>query len=355
MAAARKSPVLTGLRIEGLPDAAQINLIIDREKADTFGVTFADINAAISANIGSDYVNQFPNGGRLQRVLIQADKNQRMQASDLLKLNVRNANGGMVPLSAFAQVQWSKGPLQIVAYNGYPAVRISGSAAPGHSSGEAIKEMQRLAGELPQGFGYEWTGQSLQEIQSGSQTPYLMGLTVLFVFLLLSALYESWSIPLSVLLVVPLGIIGAVLAVTLRDMSNDVYFKVGLITIIGLSSKNAILIIEFAKDLHKEGKSLYDATIEAARIRFRPIIMTSLAFTLGVMPLAIATGASAASQNAIGTGVMGGMITATIIAVPFVPVFFVFVMKLFGSKKVLEKPKPHTPARPRERAEAPAE
>ena len=355
MAAAGKSPVLTGLRIEGLPDSAQINLIIDREKADTFGVTFADINAAISANIGSAYVNQFPNGGRLQRVLIQADKDQRMQGADLLKLNVRNASGGMVPLSAFARIEWSKGPLQIVAYNGYPAVRISGSAAPGHSSGEAINEMQRLASQLPNGFGYEWTGQSLQEIQSGSQTPYLMGLTILFVFLLLSALYESWSIPLSVMLVVPLGIIGAVLAVMLRDMSNDVYFKVGMITIIGLSSKNAILIIEFAKDLHKEGKSIYEATIEAARIRFRPIIMTSLAFTLGVMPLAIATGASAASQNAIGTGVMGGMITATVVAVPFVPVFFVFVMKLFGSKKVLEKPEPRESGRVRERAEAPAE
>jgi multidrug efflux pump len=250
-----------------------------------------------------------------------------------LKLNVRNANGGMVPLSSFARLDWSRGPLQVVGYNGYPSVRISGDAAPGYSSGAAIDEMQRLAASLPNGFGYEWTGQSLQEIQSGSQAPFLMGLTVLFVFLLLAALYESWSIPLSVMMVVPLGIIGAVLAVTLRDMPNDVYFKVGLITIIGLSAKNAILIIEFAKDLRAEGKSLFDATIEAAQIRFRPIIMTSLAFTLGVVPLAIATGASAASQNAIGTGVMGGMITATIIAVPFVPVFFVFVMKLFDRRQ----------------------
>src|SRR5262249_41457051 len=249
-----------------------------------------------------------------QRVTVQADQGKRMQAADLLKLNVRNSNGGMVPLSAFARVDWTKGPLQVVGYNGYPAVRIGGSAAPGYSSRAGIEEMERLAAELPAGFGYEWTQQSLQEIQSGSQAPFLMGLTVLFVFLLLAALYESWSIPLSVILVVPLGIIGAVLAVTMRGMENDVYFKVGLITIIGLSAKNAILIVEFAKDLRAEGKSLFEATVEAAQIRFRPIIMTSLAFTLGVVPLAIASGASAASQNAIGTGVMGGMITATIIA-----------------------------------------
>ncbi len=332
MAAAAQSPILTGLRIEGLPDAAQINLIIDRDKADTFGVTFANINAALSDYVGSSFVNQFPNAGRLQRVLIQADQGNRMQADDLLKLNVRNAQGGMVPLGAFARIDWSKGPLQVVAYNGYPAIRISGGAAPGYSSGTAIKEMERLASDLPNGFGYEWTGQSLQEIQSGAQAPYLMGLTVLFVFLLLSALYESWSIPLSVMLVVPLGIVGAVLAVTFRGMSNDVYFKVGMIAIIGLSSKNAILIVEFAKDLHKNGRTLREAVVEAARIRFRPIIMTSLAFALGVMPLAIAKGASAASQNAIGTGVLGGMITATVVAVPFVPVFFVFVIGLFSRR-----------------------
>jgi multidrug efflux pump len=337
LAEAAKSPVLTGLRIEGLPEAAQVNLVIDREKANAFGVSFADINSAISANIGSAYVNDFPNTGRLQRVMVQAGEKERMQAADLLKLNVRNADGGMVPFSAFAHIEWSKGPLQVIAYNGYPAVRISGDAAPGYSSGAAITEMERLATGLPPGFGYEWTGQSLQEIQSGSQAPYLMGMTVLFIFLLLAALYESWSIPLSVMLVVPLGIVGAVLAVMLRDMSNDVYFKVGLITIIGLSAKNAILIIEFAKDLRARGMSVFDATVEASRIRFRPIIMTSLSFTLGVTPLAVAVGASAASQNAIGTGVMGGMITATIIAVPFVPIFFVFVVRLFGGRKALEK------------------
>ncbi|PTM92150.1 efflux RND transporter permease subunit [Mycoplana dimorpha] len=336
LAAAQQSKIVAGLRVEGMPDAAQVNLIIDREKANAFGVTFADINSTISANLGSSYVNDFPNAGRMQRVTVQADAEKRMQTSDLLKLNVRNASGGMVPLSSFASVEWIRGPAQIVGYNGYPSVRISGQAAPGYSSGDAIAEMERLAADLPNGFGYEWTGQSLQEIQSGSQAPALIALSILFVFLLLAALYESWSIPLSVMLVVPLGVIGSVLAVMLRGMSNDVYFLVGLIAIIGLSAKNAILIIEFAKDLRAEGKPLKEAAIEAARLRFRPILMTSLAFTLGVLPLAIATGPSAASQNAIGTGVMGGMISATVLAVVFVPVFFVFIMKMFGGKTKTE-------------------
>jgi multidrug efflux pump len=333
LAEGAKSQIVTGLRVEGMPDAAQVNLVIDREKANTFGITFADINSTISTNLGSSYVNDFPNAGRMQRVTVQADSGNRMKTEDLLKLNVRNASGGMVPLSAFANVEWSKGAAQLVGYNGYPAVRIGGQAAPGYSSGAAIAEMERLAADLPAGFGYEWTGQSLQEIQSGSQAPFLIALSIIFVFLLLAALYESWSIPISVIMVVPLGVIGAVAAVMLRDMPNDVYFKVGLIAIIGLSAKNAILIIEFAKDLRAEGKSLMEATIEASHLRFRPIIMTSLAFTLGVVPLAIATGASAASQNAIGTGVLGGMISATVLAIFFVPVFFVFVMKLFGEGK----------------------
>lgn len=337
MAAAAQSAIVSGLRIEGMPDAAQVDLIIDREKANTFGVTFAEINSTISANLGSSYVNDFPNAGKMQRVTVQSDAERRMQTDDLLNLNVRNANGGMVPLSSFASVEWRKGPAQIVGYNGYPAIRIGGQAAPGYSSGAAIEEMERLADQLPAGFGYEWTGQSLQEIQSGSQAPALIALSILFVFLLLAALYESWSIPLSVILVVPLGVIGSVLAVTVMGMSNDVYFKVGLIAIIGLSAKNAILIIEFAKDLRKEGMSLLDATVEAAKLRFRPIIMTSLAFSLGVLPLAIASGASAASQNAIGTGVLGGMISATVLAVFFVPVFFVFVTKLFGRGKAAAK------------------
>ncbi|NKL37900.1 multidrug efflux RND transporter permease subunit [Rhizobium leguminosarum bv. viciae] len=330
---ASQNPIISGIRPEGMPDSAQLVLVIDREKANTFGVAFADINSTITANLGSSYVNDFPNSGRMQRVIVQAQDKSRLQAEDLMKLNVRNASGGMVPLSSFAVAEWQKGPAQIVGYNGYPSVRISGAPAPGYSSGAAIIEMERLASELPDGFGFEWTGQSLEELRSGSQAPFLFGLSILFVFLLLSGLYESWSIPLSVMLVVPLGVIGCVLAVMSRDMSNDIYFKVGLIAIIGLSAKNAILIVEFAKDGYAEGKSLMDAAIEGARLRFRPIIMTSLAFTLGMVPLAIATGPSAASQNAIGTGVLGGMISATVLAIFFVPVFFVFVLRLLRTKR----------------------
>ena len=327
--AARASPVLAGVRVEGLPDAAQINLVIDREKANAFGVGFSDINATLSANFGSSYVNDYPNAGRMQRVTVQAAAAQRMQSLDLLTLNVRNSHGGMVPLSAFASVDWMRGPSQVVGYNGYPSIRIGGQSAAGYSSGDAIAEMERLSRQLPAGFGFEWTGQSFQEIRSGSQAPFLIGLSVLFVFLLLAALYESWTIPLSVMLVVPLGVLGSVCAVMLRGLPNDIYFLVGLIAIIGLSAKNAILIVEFAKDLVAEGRSVREAAIEAAQMRFRPILMTSLAFTLGVVPLAIATGASAASQNAIGTGVLGGMISATLLAIFFVPVFFTFVLGFF--------------------------
>lgn len=333
MAQAQQSGMIVGVRPEGLPDAAQVLLSIDREKANTFGVTFADINNTITANLGSSYVNDFPNEGRMQRVIVQAGETSRLQAEDLLKLNVRNASGGMVPLAAFADVKWQRGPAQIIGYNGYPSVRISGMAAPGVASGAAIEKMQELAKQLPEGFGYEWTGQSLEELESGSQAPFLFGFSILFVFLLLAGLYESWSIPLSVMLVVPLGVIGAVLAVFLRDMPNDIYFKVGLIAIIGLSAKNAILIVEFAKDYFAEGRNLKDSAVEAAKIRFRPIIMTSLAFALGVVPLAIATGPSAASQNAIGTGVLGGMISATVLAIIFVPAFFVFVLRVFRTKR----------------------
>jgi multidrug efflux pump len=336
MAKAGSSPVVTGLRVEGMPDAAQVVLVIDREKANTFGVSFSDINNAITANLGSSYINDYPNAGRMQRVIVQAQDRSRLQIEDVLRINVRNAQGGMVPLSSLAIAEWRKGSPQIVGYNGYPAVRLSGQPAPGYSSGVAIAEMERLASELPEGFGFEWTGQSLEEITSGSQAPLLFGLSILFVFLLLAGLYESWSIPLSVMLVVPLGIIGSVLAVMLRDMPNDIYFKVGLIAIIGLSAKNAILIVEFAKDYYAQGRSLLDAAVDAARLRFRPIVMTSLAFALGVVPLAIATGPSAASQNAIGTGVLGGMVSATVLAIFFVPAFFVFVLKVLRTKRPSE-------------------
>jgi multidrug efflux pump len=240
-----------------------------------------------------------------------------------------NNKGAAVPLSAFASTRWVNGAMQTIRYNGYPAIRISGDAAPGRSTGEAMDEMERLAAQLPAGFGYEWTGQSREEKLSGAQAAILLGFSLLAVFLCLAALYESWSIPMSVILVVPLGIVGALLGATLRDFPNDVYFKVGLITIIGLSAKNAVLIIEYAKDLHAQGKSLVDAALEACHLRFRPIIMTSMAFILGVLPLVVASGAGSASQRAIGTGVMGGMITATSLLVLFVPVFFVVVTRFF--------------------------
>ncbi|MBK5951052.1 multidrug efflux RND transporter permease subunit [Rhodobium orientis] len=338
MGQASQGGKVVGVRPEGMPFAAQVMLTIDRKKANTFGVTFAEINNTITANLGSAYINDFPNAGRMQRVIVQAKDQARMQPEDIMKLNVRNANGGMVPMSAIASFDWQKGPAQVIGYNGYPAVRIAGAPAPGLSSGDAITEMERLAGTLPKGIGYEWTGPSLEEIKSGAQAPILLSLSILFVFLLLAALYESWAIPFAVILVVPLGVIGCVAAVMLRGMPNDVYFKVGLIAIIGLSAKNAILIVEFAKDYYAEGRTLVESAVAAARVRFRPIIMTSLAFTLGVVPLAIATGPSSASQNAIGTGVFGGMISATILAIFFVPVFFVFILSLFARKKKTEEP-----------------
>ncbi|MDH5538797.1 MAG: efflux RND transporter permease subunit, partial [Rhizobacter sp.] len=276
----------------------------------------------------------FPNAGRLQRVVVQADAPDRMQPDDLLRLNVLNNAGKLVPLSAMATTRWITGPMQTIRYNGYPTMRLAGDAAPGFSTGEAMDEMERLVQQLPAGFAFEWTGQSREERQSGAQTLILLGFSLLAVFLCLAALYESWSIPFSVLLAVPLGVLGAVLGALLRDMPNDVFFKVGLITVIGLSAKNAILIIEFAKDLHAQGKSLVEATLTACHLRFRPILMTSIAFILGVLPLVVSTGAGSASQRAIGTGVMGGMITATLLAVFFVPVFFVVVRSIFkGSER----------------------
>ena len=338
IAEANASRVLQKVYVEGLPPAPQVNLMIDREKAGAFGVTFEDINQTISTNLGSNYINDFPNRGRMQRVIVQADRASRMNADDILNYNVKNSRGQLVPFSAFATVQWSKGPTQIAGFNYYPAVRISGEAKPGFTSGDAIAEMERLAGKLPRGFGFEWTGQSLQEKLSGSQAPFLLGLSVLVVFLLLAALYESWTIPLAVLLTVPLGICGAVIAATLRGLPNDVYFTVGLITIIGLAAKDAILIIEFAKDLRAQGKPLVEATIEACSLRFRPILMTGLAFVCGVLPMAIATGAGGASQQALGTSVMGGMIAVVILALLMVPVFFVSVQRvLAGDREKVEE------------------
>ncbi|MBV7535878.1 efflux RND transporter permease subunit [Duganella sp. sic0402] len=331
---AGKSAVLKGVRPEGLEDAPQLRVEIDREKANALGVAFADINSMMSSALGSSYVNDFTSSGRQQRVIVQADAPRRLQPQDILQLNVRSASGAMVPFSSFASSRWIQGPVQLVRYNGYPAIKLTGDAAPGRSTGEAMAELERLAQQLPPGFGIEWTGQSLEEKTSGSQAPMLFALSLLAAFLVLAALYESESIPIAVLLVVPLGVLGALLGAHMRSLPNDVYFKVGLIAIIGLSAKNAILIIEFAKDLQAQGKGLIEATLEAVHLRFRPIIMTSLAFILGVLPLVIATGAGSASQRAIGTGVMGGMITATVLAVFLVPVFFVVVRRIFkGSER----------------------
>ena len=335
LANAGKSKVLTNVREASLAESPQVQLEIDRRQANALGVSFADIGSVLDVAVGSSYVNDFPNQGRMQRVVVQAEGDQRSQVEDLLKIHVRNNSGKMVPLGAFVQAKWVSGPVQLTRYNGYPAVSISGEPAAGHSSGEAMAEIERLVAQLPPGAGLEWTGLSLQERLSGSQAPMLMALSLLIVFLCLAALYESWSIPTAVLLVVPLGILGAVLAVTLRGMPNDVFFKVGLITLIGLSAKNAILIIEFAKHLVDQGVDAADAAVQAARLRLRPIVMTSLAFILGVVPLAIASGASSASQQAIGTGVIGGMLSATL-AVVFVPVFFVVVMRLAGRRQARE-------------------
>ncbi len=330
--AAARSPILQDVFVEGLSPAPQIQLNIDREKASALGVSFEEINNTISTNLGSNYVNDFPNRGRMQRVVVQADRPARMQAEEILGYYVRNAQGQLVPLSSFATVNWAVGPAQIVGFNYYPSVRISGSAKPGFTSGDAIREMERLAGQLPRGFGYEWTGQSLQEKQSGAQAPLLLALSALLVFLVLAALYESWTIPLAVLLTVPLGILGAVVAAMVRGLPNDVYFTVALVTIIGLAAKDGILIIEFAKSLREQGKSLIDATLEACHLRFRPILMTGLAFCFGVAPMVIASGASAKSQHALGSVVMGGMISVVILALLLVPVFFVVVQRAFGDK-----------------------
>jgi multidrug efflux pump len=331
---ASQSKLLAGVRPDGLEDAPQLQLDIDRDKASALGVGFDAINATLSTSLGSAYVNDFQSQGRLQRVVVQADAPERMQPDDLLRLNVVNARGQPVPLSAFAATRWITGPMQSIRYNGYPTMRIAGDAASGVSTGEAMAEMERLAAKLPAGFAFEWTGQSREERLAGATAIYLFGFSLLAVFLCLAALYESWTIPLAVILVVPLGVLGVVVATELRGFANDIYFKIGLITIIGLSAKNAVLIIEFARSLQAHGRSAMEAVLAAAHLRFRPIVMTSMAFVLGVLPLAIASGAGSASQRSIGTGVMGGMVSAVALSVLFVPVFFVVVRRWFkGSER----------------------
>ncbi len=326
---ASKNPILAGVRPEGQEVGPQLFLDVDRLKAESLGVSISDLNDTLQSTLGVAYINDFNRQGRVLRVQMQADAGLRGTPADILRLTVRNNKGGMVTLSELVTTRWVFGAPKLDRYNGMPAMKLSGGPAPGHSTGEAVAEMEKIAQQLPPGIGYEWSSTSFEERMSGQQAPLLFSVSLIVVFLCLAALYESWSIPFAVLLVVPLGVFGAVLAVTLRGLPNDVYFKVGLIAIIGLSSKNAILIIEFARKLQDDGMSLIDATLEACRLRFRPILMTSIAFIVGVLPLAISTGAGAQSRHAIGTGVMGGMIAATLLAVFLVPVFFVVVRKIF--------------------------
>lgn len=328
---AQHPDLLVRVRPNGLEDTPQFKLDVDQEKAQALGVSLSDINEAISAALGGYYVNDFIDRGRVKKVYVQADAQFRMLPEDINNLYVRSANGEMVPFSTFSSARWIYGSPRLERYNGMPSMELLGEAAPGRSTGEAMALMENLASRLPNGIGYDWTGMSYQERLSGNQAPALYAISLIVVFLCLAALYESWSIPFSVMLVVPLGVVGALLAASLRGLNNDVYFQVGLLTTIGLSAKNAILIVEFAKDLmEKEGRGLIEATLEASRMRLRPILMTSLAFILGVMPLVISRGAGSGAQNAVGTGVMGGMLTATLLAIFFVPVFFVVVKRRFN-------------------------
>ncbi|WP_312074343.1 multidrug efflux RND transporter permease subunit AcrB [Atlantibacter sp.] len=330
---AKHPDLLAGVRPNGLEDTPQYKIDIDQEKAQALGVSISDINTTLGSAWGGSYVNDFIDRGRVKKVYVMSQAEYRMLPEDLNYWYVRNADGQMVSFAAFSTAHWEYGSPRLERYNGLPSMEILGEAVPGKSTGEAMNMMEELASKLPTGIGYDWTGMSYQERLSGNQAPALYAISLIVVFLCLAALYESWSIPFSVMLVVPLGVIGALLAATFRGLNNDVYFQVGLLTTIGLSAKNAILIVEFAKDLmDKEGKGLVEATLEAVRMRLRPILMTSLAFILGVMPLVISSGAGSGAQNAVGTGVMGGMVTATILAIFFVPVFFVVVRRRFGRK-----------------------
>lgn len=334
---ANKNPYLSDVYIDGLPEGSTLALNIDREKAEAMGVSFDEINQTLSVATGSNYVNDYINNGRVQQVIVQADAPFRMQPEQLLRLSVKNRQGEMLPVSTFVTLAWHVAPQQLNRYQGYSAIRITGSASSGESTGTAMAAMEELAKNLPSGFAGEWAGSSLQEKASASQLPGLIVLSMLVVFMVLAALYESWSVPFAVMLVVPLGLLGAVLAVIVAQMTNDVFFKVGLITLIGLSAKNAILIIEFARQLMHQGKNVIEATLIAAGQRLRPILMTSLAFTLGVVPLMLAKGASDSTQHAIGTGVFGGMISATLLAVFFVPVFFVVIVRFLETRNLEHK------------------
>ena len=331
LALASQHPALAGVRPEGQQPGPELRLEIDRVKAQALGVDVGEINETLQSTLGTAYINDFVRQGRILRVQMQADAQTRSRPEEIMRMMVRNRHGELVRLAEFATTQWSVGLPRLDRYNGMPSLKISGNPAPGHSTGEALAAMEEIAAQLPPGFGYEWSSTSREEQASGSQAPFLFAVSLIVVFLCLAALYESWSIPLAVLLVVPLGVLGALAAVHLRGLPNDVYFKVGLIAIIGLSSKNAILIIEFARELQEQGRSLIEATLEACRMRFRPILMTSIAFIFGVLPLAISSGAGAQSRHALGTGVLGGMVAATVLAVLLVPVFFVVISRIFPS------------------------
>ncbi|HEX8603612.1 MAG TPA: efflux RND transporter permease subunit, partial [Pseudoduganella sp.] len=336
---AKNEPALSRVRFTGQADNATYKIDIDREKAAALGVNLADVDQTFSTAWGSRYINNFfDTDNRIKRVYVQADAQFRMNPDDIRLLHVRNGAGDMVPFSAFASARWAWGAPAVQRYNGIDSAEILGQPAPGHSTGEAMKIMDRLVGQLPDGIGYEWSGISLQESQAGAQAPLLYGLSILVVFLCLAALYESWAIPVSVIMVVPIGVLGALAAATAFGLENDVFFQVGLLTTIGLSAKNAILIVEFARELQLEGRSALEAAMEAAKLRLRPILMTSMAFVLGVLPLAIASGAGAASQNALGIGVIGGMLTATFLATFLIPMFFVLIAGKIRDRKAAHRP-----------------
>jgi len=327
-----RDPRVTKVRPNSREDVPEYRIDVDWEKAGTLGVPINSIHTTLSAAFGSGYVNDFMQGGRVKRVYVQADAPYRMLPKDLEKLYVRNAQGEMVPFTAFASGHWTSGAPQLNRYNGFPSINIWGEPAPGRSTGEAMLAMEEAVAQLPQGFGFDWTGLSYQERMSSSQAPLLYAFSIFVIFLCLAALYESWTVPISILLVLPLGVIGGIFASSWRGLANDVYFQIALLTTLGLTTKNAILIVQFAKGGLEKGMGLIEATIQGARLRFRPIIMTSLAFGFGILPLVVTTGAGAGAQNAIGTGVLGGMVTATILVVVFSPLFYVLIERVFGRK-----------------------
>jgi multidrug efflux pump len=329
---AAREPSLAGVRPNGIEDAPQLRLDIDRERAMALGLSIAEINQTLSVAWGAGYANDFIDRGRIKKVFVQGDAIARMQPDDLARWHVRNNRGEMVPFSSFAQAHWTYGPQKLVRFNGVPSFNIQGQAAPGHSTGEAMQAMEQLVRQLPPGIGLEWTGVSFEERTAGAMAPLLYTLSLAVVFLCLAALYESWLIPSVVLLVVPLGVLGAVVATLARGMSNDIFFQVGLLTTMGLSAKSAILIVEFSKKAHDQGVPLAEAVLTAARQRLRPILMTSLAFMVGVLPLALASGAGSGAQNAVGTGVIGGMLASTVLALYFTPLLFVTLLRRAGVK-----------------------